>query len=332
MGGIAGNTESRVYDTFFASTKAAYVDEPVDSYYKEPVTKQWAFGLSDAGGKFGERLEFPVMLGSFNGSSKLAFGSLDTVTPQDSEISTIGWLSPFTYAGSVGMSKQKMRANDNATKYKYAKGQLDQFIRGQHAQINNDFWAATQDVLAVTSFAVVVSTTTSSGLAFNLSRSTYSKWQQTYTNLGGVAASVGLLNGMRDTEHAMRRGPTSGGPDTIFWNDTLDAIWQRLSDNKERTEMATGGKGKKPIISESIVFRKCMTYPEPVDYPNSTTCRMFDSAHWHYTEFQSDLPGDAKSPYNDGAGWYAYPVVQSGAVWCDSLRFGAAIIGNFLAS
>jgi hypothetical protein len=333
VGAIAPNSETRYYDTFFASTKAAYQAEPVDSYYKEPVTKKWIFSLADSGTALGERVEFAVMLGSFNGSSKLAYGSLDTVTPQDAETTTIGFLTPFTYAMSVGISKQKMKANEGqARKYNYVKGQLDQAIRGQHAQINTDAWASSQDTLAITSIANVISTTTNSGSAFNLSRSTYSKWQQTYVNLAGAAYTASGLNGMRTAEHSIRRGPTAGLADTLFWDDTVDALWQRVTDSRERTEMATSGKGKKPIISESAVFRGMEILPEPVDYPNSTTMRMLVSSHWHFKPFQSDLPGEAKSPYNDGAGWYAYPVVQSGAFWCDSLRFGGAIVGNFTAT
>jgi hypothetical protein len=333
VGSITPNTESRSYDTFFASTKAAYVAEPVDSVFKEPVTYKWMMGLSDSGTALGERVEFPVMLGSFSGASDLAYGSLDTVTPQDAEISTIGWGTPFTKALSVGISKQKLEANKGqARKYNYVKGQLDQAIRGLKALVNTDLWASSQDTLKVLSLANSVSTTTGSGSVTNLSRATYSRWNQTYVNLAGAAFSASGLNGMRDGEHSIRRGPTSGGPDTIFWTDTIDAIWQRLTDSREWTEMATTGAGKKPILSEAPVFRKCHIYAEPVDYPNSTTLRMLDSSHWHFKPFQSDLPGDPKAPYNDGAGWWAYPVVQSGYMWCDSLRFGALIVGNFAGS
>jgi hypothetical protein len=333
MGQITPNSESRDYNTFFTSTKEAYQAGPVDSYYKEPVTYKWLMSLGDSGSDLGTRVEFGVNLGSYGGASNPAFGSTDTVTPQTAETKTIGWTIPVNYVQSIAISKQMLEANKGrARKFDYVKGELDTGISGVKAQINTDAWATSQDISKSTSLAFVISTTTGSGSPFNLNRATYSKWQQTYVNMAGAAFSASGLNGMRTAEHAIRRGPTTGGPDTIFWNDTIDAIWQRQTDGRERTEMATTGKGKKPILSESIVFRGCEILPEPVDYPDSTTLRMLDSSHWHTKKFQMDLPGNPKAPYNDGAGWWAYPLVICFATWCDSIRFGGAIVGNFTAT
>lgn len=331
MGSITPNTESRSYDTFFASTKVKYGGEPVDSVYRKPRSWEWVKALSDKGStQAGERVEFPVMLGSFAGSSDLAYGSLDTYTPQDVEISTIGWGSYFTKVGAVAISEQKMRANEGVSrKYNYVKGQLDQFIRGQDAELNTDIWAASQDALKILSLATAISTTTGSGSVLNLSRSTYSKWRQNYTNLASAAFTASGLNGFRTIHHALSQWATGGEPDTIFMDDTLHAIYERITDAKEITYMADGGKGKSPTLSLAMNFRGCEIIHEPVDYPESTSARFFNSSTWHFQSIQSDKPGDAKPPFNGM--WWAYPIVQAGFLWCDSLiRNG--ICANFLAS
>jgi hypothetical protein len=110
---------------------------------------------------------------------------------------------------------------------------------------------------------------------------------------------------------------------------TVHALYERITDARERTEMATSGKGNSPIISEAPVFRTCKIMWEPTDYPNDTTLRMLNSSTWHYTNFREDMPGEARKNFNGF--WYAYPVGRVHQLWCDALRWNG-LVSNFLAS
>ena len=330
MASITPNSETFLWDTFFTATRAKFLGRPKQSVYREPSTYKWVKSLQ-GGSASGTRGEFGVILGSFAGSTKLPFGSLDTITVQDAEISTQGWVNTFTYADLCGISEQKMKANEGKErKYNYVEGQLDQMIAGQKATMNTDAWATSQDALAITSLANGVSTTTTTTSFENLSRATYSNWRQTNTDLSGAAFSASGLNGFRTIYHTLSKIGNFGPPDVIFMSGALHATYERITDAKEITQMADGGgKGKSPILSEALVFRTCEIIWEPTDYPDATTCRFFNSSTWHYENFQEMLPGKARQPANGL--WYAYPVVHSGRLICDGLRANG-LVSNFTNS
>jgi len=331
-GGITSISITYNYDDFLASTAAKYIKGmPTDSTFKEQVTFDWALSL-DKGGctPSGVWVEFPVQLGSYSGSTDLVFGGMDTITPQDAEVATVGKVTWYEKYLMAAISQDKLEANKGSElKYNYVKGQLDNAIDTQRAEFNTDCWAASQNALKITSIATAISTTTGSGTVETLSRATYSNWNQTATNAGGSAFTSVGLNNMRTLYHTISKGPTKGMPDTIFWDATVDALYERLTDARERTEMATSGKGNKPVISQRPVFRSCEILWEPVDYPNSTTLRMLNSANWHHCPFRTDQPGAARPPFNGL--WYAYPVGRVGVLWCDALRW-QGLVHNFLAS
>lgn len=332
MASITPNSETLSYDSFFASTRQKYMTEPPkQAVFRQRVTLDWVQNLADKGGPPGGLwVEFPVTLGSYSGVSDLVFGGTDTVTPQDADISTVG---KATYAENylfASISQDKMEANKGPyRKYDYVRNQIDMAVVGWEAAQEADLWAASQDALKLTSIATAISTTTTTGTVETLNRATYTFWRQTNTDAGGVAFTTAGLNNMRTLYHTISRGPTEGRPDTIFMDQTVHALYERITDARERTEMAVTGTGKKPIISEAPIFRTCEIMWVPTSYPNSTTLRMLNSSTWHYTKFRKDLPGEARQNFNGF--WWAYPVGMVHQLWCDALRWNG-LVSNFLAS
>jgi len=331
-GGITSNSITYAYDDFLASTAAKYIKGmPADSSFKEQVTWDWVMSL-DKGGctNSGVWVEFPVQLGSYSGSTDLVFGGMDTITPQDAEVATVGKITWYEKYLMAAISQDKLEANKGSElKYNYVKGQLDNAIDTQRAEFNTDLWASSQNSLKILSIATAISTTTSSGTVETLNRATYTNWQQTATSAGSAAFTTVGLNNMRTLYHTISKGPKSGKPDSIFWSPSVDALFERLVDARERTEMATTAPGKKSFIGLRPGFRTCEIFWEPVDYPNSTTLRMLNSKTWHHCPFRADQPGTARPPFNGL--WYAYPVGRVGALWCDALRWNG-IVHSFLES
>lgn len=332
MASITANSITYSYDDFLASTRAKYIaGMPTDSVFKTPVTWEWVQSLdSGSATASGVWIEFPVQLGSYSGSSDIVFGGMDTIDPQDAEVATVGRIKWYSKYMMVAISQDKLEANSGSEKkYDYVKGQLDNARQTQMAEFNADLWGASQSALKITSIAATISTTTTTGSVEELSRATYNLWRQTNTDLAGAPFTTSGLNGLRTLEHTIQRGPKVGKPDTIFANSTVTALWEQTTDAREWTEMATSGKGKKPIISEAPVFRGCEWLEEPVDYPNPTTLRMLNSKTWHHKTFRAEEPGKPRPPFNGL--WYAYPVGRAGALWCDALRWNG-LLSNFLAS
>jgi len=326
---ITPNSETFLWDTWFSATRAKFLGRPKQNVYREPTTLKWVRTLQSTPAN-GTRAEVAVTLGSFAGSTRLPFGSLDTITVQDAEIATTGWVNWYTYADLCGISEQKMKANSGKeAKYNYVEGQLDQMIAGQDATMNTDLWAATQATDGITSLAVAVSTTTTTTSFQNLSRATYSNWRQTNTDLSGAAFSASGLNGFRTIDHTLSKIGNYGPPDVIFMSGALHATYERITDAKEITNMADSGKGKSPVLSNALQFRMAEILWEPTDYPNATTARFFNSSSWHRLPFESMRPGKARQPANGL--WYAYPVVDSGAIVCDGLRANG-LVSNFTNS
>lgn len=330
MASIPGNTESVIWDSFFSATRAKFLGKPKVQTYRTPKTWNWVKGLQGDQGS-GTRCEFAATLGTFSGSTDLPFGSLDTITVQDYEITTTGWVNWFTKAALCGISEQKMKANSGKEKkYSYVDGQLDAMIAGQDDEFETDLWRSTQATDKIQSLAVTLSTTTGSGSPENLSRATYVNWNQIYTNLAGAAFSAAGLNGFRTIYHSLSDIGNFSPPDTIFMSSGLHATYERITDSKEITQMADAGKkGKHPILSEAMVFRGCTIIYIPSAIGNDTTARFVNSSTWHYIPLMSMLPGAHRQPANGL--WYAYPVVQSGALVCDALRANG-LVGNFLNS
>jgi hypothetical protein len=106
---ITPNSETFLWDTFFSATRAKFLGKPKSQTYRTPKTWDWVKGLQGDQGS-GTRCEFAATLGTFAGSTDLPFGSLDTITVQDAEITTTGWVNWFTKANLCGISEQKMKA------------------------------------------------------------------------------------------------------------------------------------------------------------------------------------------------------------------------------
>lgn len=330
MPSITPPNNNETYDVFFSACRAKYMTEPKDSVYREPVTFEWMKSLKGGGKGGGTRVEFGVRLGSPLGNTDLTFGGTDTISPEEIEDTTIGianYVEPYKLAK---LSKDQILAAKGYAKYDYVKETLDNFISSWKRSENTNLWASSQDSKKVQSISVAVSTTTATGTLFtNLNRATYSAWRQTNQDAGGSPfTSVGLSN-MRTLYWALSRGPNRTFPDTIFWDLTVQALWEQVTDAREMTEMATVRDGKKPIISEAAVFRGCRIYPEPVDYPNSTTLRMLTSSTWHYASMLEEMPGEPSAPV-DGR-WWAYPVGGIYTFWCDALRDNG-LVSNFTAA
>lgn len=322
--GIAGYTETVTLDGFYASTWQQIDKELADSQNLEYPTFAWMDSFAEKGE--GRRVEFPVKLGSFSGDADLDFDSLDTVTPENPNIATVGVQNWFTKSKRVAITDDAARANQGSkAKYAFVKEQLAEGDLNQQLGVNTDLWAASQNTRKVMSIAVTISTTTSTGTPSGVSRATYSNWRQIYQNCGGSAFTSVFLNNYRSAKHLVAKGPSTKNAMTMFMDDSIHALWERVTDSREQTIMSTSRKGLAPVISEAPVLGGVAMIWDH-GYPDSTTVRLLTDKTWKYKKFFEVMAGAPVRANN--ARYVTYEVTRQGALYCNALRWNA-VIGNF---
>lgn len=324
---VAGYSETLTLDGFYASTWQQIDKELADAQNLEYPTYAWVESLSEKGE--GRRVEFPVKLGSFSGDADMAFDSLDTVTPENPNLTAPGIQNWFTKTKRVAITDDMQRANlGTKAKYNYVKEQLHEGDLNQQNGLNTDLWAAAQNTNKIMSLAVTISTTTATGTISNLPRATYANWRQIYQNAGGSAFTAVWLNNYRTAKHSIARGPSTKKSMTLFMDDTVHGLYERITDSREQTIMSSGKKGLAPVLSEALVLGGVMILWDH-GYVNSTTTRLLTDDTWKFKKFFEVMAGPPIRANN--ARYVTYEVTRQGALYCNNLRDNA-IIGNFTAA
>lgn len=321
---VTGYSETLTLDGFYASTWQQIDKELADSQNLEYPTYAWVDALSEKGE--GRRVEFPVKLGSFNGDSDLAFDSLDTVTPENPNLTVPGIQPWYTKTKRVAITDDMARANQGTKqKYAFVKEQLREGDLNQQDGLNDNLWLASQNANRIMSIAVTISTTTSTGTVSSISRATYGNWRQTYQNCGGSAFTSVWLNNYRECKHIISKGPSTKVGRTLFMDDSIHSLWERVTDTREMTIMSSGKKGLAPVLSEAPVLGG-VTILWDHAYPNSTSTTLLTDKTWKHKKFYEVLAGPPIRANN--ARYVTYEVTRQGALYCNGLRWNA-IIANF---
>ena len=286
---VASYTETLTLDGFYAATWQQIDKELADSQNLEYPTHAWMESMGEQGE--GRRVEGAVKLGTFNGDSDLDFASLDTVTPENPNLSVPFIQNWFTKTKRVAITDDEARANQGTKqKFAFVKEQLKEGDLNQQSGLNTDLWASTQNARKVMSLAVTISTTPTTGSISSVSRATYSNWRQIYQNVGGLAFTSAWLNNYRDAKHLVAKRPSSLNAMTLFLDDTCHALYERITDTREHTVMSTSKKGLAPVLSEALVLGGVRILWDH-GYPNSTTSRLLTDKTWKYKKFYELMAG-----------------------------------------